>query len=384
MVTRRLAARLTRSKTSTLLLGPRQTGKSTLMRSLAPDLTINLADESTFLRFASNPGELGARLGARKDKTTAIVFIDEVQRLPSLLNTVQALLDDNPGRYRFLLTGSSARKLRRGNANLLPGRVHAYQLGPLVAGEMNYRLATRDVLATGTLPGILTTDDLEYRRKTLSSYAATYLREEIQAESLSRTLEGFSRFLTSVAEISGRYLDVVKLAAVAMVPRASVSRWVEVLEDTLLVRRVGAFAKSTTRRLIQHPKLYFFDGGVLNGLLDNFTVSPDRMGFLFEHLVANQILDSAASLDRPVRVSTFRTEHGAEVDFIVEWDGRVWAIECKATSRVRGAELAGLARFADYLGKPHEARVWYLGFEPRVEGNVDVLPWQQGLEEMGL
>src|SRR5450432_725623 len=384
MLTRRLAARLRGSKTSTLLLGPRQTGKSTLIRSLAPDLAFNLADEGVFLRFASNPDELRARLAARPGRTRTTVFIDEIQRLPSLLNTVQAVLDEDPVRYRFLLTGSSARKLRRGNANLLPGRVHAYQLGPIVAGEVDYRLVGKDVLSTGTLPGILTEDDSEHRRKTLSSYAATYLREEIQAEALSRSLEGFSRFLAVVAEVSGRFLDVAKLAAAAMVPRASVARWVEVLEDTLLVRRVGSFAKSTTRRLVQHPKLYFFDGGVLNGLLGNFEVSADRIGFLFEHLVANQILDAAASLDRPVRVSTFRTEHGAEVDFIVEWDKRVWAIECKAGVRVRGAELGGLARFANYYGKRHEARVWYLGAEARVEGGVKVLPWQEGLKEMGL
>jgi predicted AAA+ superfamily ATPase len=384
MLTRRLTTRLASSKTSTLLLGPRQTGKSTLMRSLAPDLAFNVADEATFLRFASNPGELRARLEAQPGRSLITVFVDEVQRLPSLLNTVQAIIDESPRRFRFLLTGSSARKLRRGDANLLPGRLHAYQLGPIVAGEMDFRLSSLDALSTGTLPGILTAEDSDGRRKTLSTYAATYLREEIQAESLSRSLEGFSRFLTTVADYSGRFLDVVKLAATAMVPRASVARWLEVLEDTLLVRRVGSFAKSTTRRLVQHPKLYFFDVGVLNGLLENFEVSADRIGYLFEHLVAIQIQDSAASLDRPVRVSTFRTEHGAEVDFIVEWDKRVWAIECKAATRVRGAELGGLARFADYFGKRHEARVWYLGREARREGGVSVLPWQDGLKEMGL
>ena len=197
-------------------------------------------------------------------------------------------------------------------------------------------------------------------------------------------LEGFARFLSTVAEGSGQLLDVTKLASAARVPRASVARWVEVLDDTLLVRRVASFAKSATRRLVQHPKLYFFDCGVLNGLLGNFEVSADRIGLLFEHLVVNQIIDAAASLDRPVRVSTFRTEHGAEVDFIVEWEKRVWAIECKAGARVRRQELGGLGRFADYYGKPHEARVWYLGAEARVEGGIKVLPWQAGLKEMGL
>ncbi len=383
MLTRRLAATLAADKRSVLLLGPRQTGKSTLIRSLAPDLTFNLADEAVFLRFASNPGELRARLEAKPARTTT-VFVDEVQRLPSLLNTVQALLDEQPRRFRFFLTGSSARKLRRGNANLLPGRVSTYQLGSIVAAEMDHQLPTRDVLSTGALPGVLTEAKIATRHKMLSSYAATYLREEIQAESLSRSLEGFSRFLGAVAETSGRFFDVTKLAAAAMVPRGSVGRWVEVLEDTLLVRRIDAFTRSSMRRLVQHPRLYFFDGGVLNGLLGNFEVSADRIGFLFEHLVVNQIIDAAAALDRPVRVSTFRTEHGAEVDFIVEWDKRVWAIECKASHRVRAADLGGMARFAEHYGKRHEARVWYLGSDARVEGGIKVLPWQQGLREMGM
>lgn len=384
MLTRRLAGRLASGRTGVLLLGPRQTGKSTLMRGLAPDVSINLADEGTFLRFAANPAELPGRLAARTERGSLTVFVDEVQRLPSLLNTIQALIDEHPGRHRFLLTGSSARKLRRGNANLLPGRIHSYQLGGVVAGEMDYRLPSAEALRTGTLPGILTSTDAESREKTLTSYAATYVKEEIQAEALTRSLEGFSRFLSVVAETSGRFLDVSKLAAAAMVPRASVARWVEVLEDTLLVRRVGSFARSTTRRLVQHPKLFFFDVGVLNGLLENFEPSTDRIGWLFEHLVANQLLDSAASLDRPIRVSTFRTEHGAEVDFVVEWDRRIWAIECKASSSVRATDLGGLARFADYLGKRHEARVFYLGGVSRREGGVLVQPWQQGLREMGL
>ena len=139
------------------------------MRSLDPDIALNLADEGIFLQFASNPGELRARLGAHRKRGMTTVFVDEIQRLPSLLNTVQAILDESEQRYRFLLTGSSARKLRRGNANLLPGRVHGFQLGPIVAGELNYRLLTDTALSTGTLPGILTSDDPRHRQKTLSS-----------------------------------------------------------------------------------------------------------------------------------------------------------------------------------------------------------------------
>jgi predicted AAA+ superfamily ATPase len=312
------------------------------------------------------------------------VLIDEVQRLPSLLNTLQALLDREPRRWKFLLCGSSARKLRRGGANLLPGRVHTYRLGPIVSGELDYRMATREALSTGTLPGVLVDPDPAARRKTLRSYAATYLKEEVQAESLSRNLEGFARYLSVVAAWSGQFLDHAKLAAAAQVSRPSAVRWFEVLEDTLIVLRAEAFAKSLTRRLVQHPKLYFFDVGVLNGLLPNFEVSADRIGLLFEHLVFGQLVHGAAARDVDVRLSTFRTEHGAEVDFVVELERTVWAIELKASRRVDRTDLRGLRRFADYYGRRHRPVVLYLGDERRRIESVDVLPWKEGLREMGL
>lgn len=383
MLTRRLASILTQSDRSGLLLGPRQVGKSTLVASLRPEFTFNLARESTFLEFASNPAALEERLSANGGRRIS-VFIDEVQRLPSLLNTVQALLDEQPGRYRFLLTGSSARKLRRGQANLLPGRVDSYAMGAVVAAEQGYRLPTRQVLSTGALPGSLLHPNDTTRRKMLTSYGSTYLKEEIQAEALARSIEGFARFIGVAAEWSGRFLDVSKVAVAAQAPRNSVTRWLEVLEETLLARRVESFAKSSTRRLVQHPKLYFFDVGVMNGLLRNFEVSADRVGLLFEHLVCQQLFDSASARDLPIRVSTFRTEHGGEVDFIVEFERRLWAIEVKASKTIADADTRGLRRFADYFGGKHEARIWTLGGAARKVGGVRVLAWQEGLREMGL
>ncbi|MBI3183463.1 MAG: ATP-binding protein [Myxococcales bacterium] len=383
MLTRSLAPLLRSDPKSVLLLGPRQTGKSTLMASLSPEVTLNLAREATFLEMARNPQALEEKLLARNGPGFT-VFLDEIQRLPSLLNTVQALIDEHPGRFRFLLTGSSARKLKRGGANLLPGRIHTYALGAITAGEMGYRFPVRQAMSTGALPGVLTHPSERTRRKTLVSYASTYLKEEIQAEALARAIEGFARFITAAAEWSGQFLDIAKLATVALAPRNSVSRWIEVLEDTLLVRRIGAFAKSATRRLVQHPKLFFFDVGVLNGLLNNFEVSADRIGALFEHLVCQQLFDGAAAVDEPIRVSTFRTEHGAEVDFIAELRRQIWAIELKASTSVSPADLSGLARFGDYLGGSHRSRVWYLGPDRRKVAGVDVLPWQQGLRELGL
>lgn len=385
MVPRFLQPLLSRSTRSVLLLGPRQTGKSTLMAALSPDLSINLAHEPTYLEFARNPAELEERLAAlppRKPRST--VLLDEVQRLPSVLNTAQALLDRPGNRLRFLLTGSSARKLRRGNANLLPGRIHTYHLGPLTSAECGYALDTKQALATGTLPGVWSDPDSSDRRKTLRSYAATYLREEVQAESLTRNLEGFARFLHVTGEWAGHHFDLSKLAAAAQVTRQSVARYTEILEDTLIVHRVDPFTKKSARRLVKHPKYYFFDGGVRNGLLGSFDAPADRIGAMFEHLVFSQLVAGYAAIDEERRISSYRTEHGSEVDFIVERGRDLWALEVKASRNVGSGDLRGLRAFAEWYGKRHAAMVLYLGETRRRIDGIDVVPWQEGLREMGL
>ncbi len=380
MIARRLAPFLQRSKKSTLLLGPRQTGKSTLIHSLHPALTINLAHEPTYLQFARNPSELEQRLAADPKQT---IFIDEIQRLPSLLNTIQVLLDQTRPALKFYLTGSSARKLKRGHANLLPGRIHTYHLGPLTASELAYRMDTRRALETGTLPGLWTEANAHERRKTLQTYAATYLKEEIQAEALARNIEGFSRFLFVVAAESGKFLDLAKLASAAGIPRQSAVRFLEILEDTLVLRRCEAFRKSVRRRLIQHPRVFFFDTGVLNGLLNNFVASSDRMRNLFEHLLFNQLIDSAAS-DTDLRISSYRTEHGAEVDFVVERGSETLAVEAKASTMITQIDTRGFRSFADYYGKRHRPVIAYLGTTRKKIKGIEVLPWQMLLKDLHL
>ncbi len=379
MITRTLTPLLTRSKKSLLLLGPRQTGKSTLMAGLKPDITFNLAHEPTYLEFLRNPRELEERLTARP--TAKLIFIDEVQRIPSLLNTLQSLLDQ-PKPPRFLLTGSSARKLRRGHANLLPGRVHTYTLGPLVGGEIKGEVPLSRALSLGSLPGIWTETDSDVAQKTLRSYAGTYLKEEVQAEGLARNLEGFARFLNIAAAASGQFLDFSKLASQAQVPRQSAVRFFEILEDCLLVIRLDAFAKSVGRRLVQHPRFYFFDVGVLNGLLGNFHVSADRKGALFEQWVVTQIIHTAQTKDVDIRFSTYRTESGAEVDLILETKGELSAIEIKSGTQIRTGDLRGLRSFGEFYGKPHRKMLFYAGDPQKRLGDVEVWPWAKGIENL--
>jgi predicted AAA+ superfamily ATPase len=380
LIPRQISATIRESKKSILLLGPRQTGKSTLIASLNPELSINLARESTFLEFAADPTLLDTQIKALKPKS---IFIDEVQRLPSLLNTTQALLDESRGALRFYLTGSSARKLRRGRANLLPGRVITLELGPLLESELGDTFDLSTSLSVGTLPGIITDENTTEREGVLTSYAGTYLKEEIQAEALTRDLEGFARFLRYCAAASGQYLDMTRLATEAQIKRASAIRFFEILEDTLLAFRCEAFAKSERRRLIQHPRFFLFDNGVLNGVLGNFRVSADRKGMLFEHFVITQVYHAAKALGGNIRLSNYRTEHGAEVDLIIERaDGETIAVECKSGNTVGSTDLEGFKSFASFFKKPHRKIVIYGGTTPRRIDEVDVLPCQMGIREI--
>lgn len=349
MIARMISSRIERTSKSVLLLGPRQTGKSTLLNSLKPDVVINLARENEFLRYSANMDLFSEHL---EGTDARLVFVDEIQRIPGLLNTIQAIIDESKDRrpIRFLLSGSSARKLRRGQANLLPGRVFAFQIAGLCAKELNYDMDLGRCLKYGFLPEPFLTKSTDDCEKLLESYASTYLKEEIQAEALARDIQGFARFLLTLAEASGQVLDFSKIANRAKVSRTSCIRFVEILEDTLVAQRVTSFEKASTADFVRHSKLYFFDNGVLNGLLNDFSTGSNRRGLLFEHLIYSQLRNSAFAADSAIEIQYFRTRHGIEVDFIVELKGKTWAIECKS-GEAGAQDLKGLKAFREYYPK---------------------------------
>jgi predicted AAA+ superfamily ATPase len=216
-------------------------------------------------------------------------------------------------------------------------------------------------------------------KKTLRSYAATYLREEVQAESLTRHLEGFSRFFDLIAARAGDFIDFTKISSQAGIERMSARRYFEVLVDTLILQPVEAFTKSSRRRLVQHPKFYFFDVGVLNGALSNFEASADRRGNLFEHLCLQMILSEAKARDEDVRVSIYRTEGGAEVDFVLEKGRDLFAIEVKATRNVGSHDLRGLKSFGAFTSKRTTSIVLYLGENEQEIDGIRILPLRSGI-----
>jgi predicted AAA+ superfamily ATPase len=382
MIPREIAKKIKATSKSILLLGPRQTGKSTLLSGLTPDLTINLARENEFLRYSSQIDLFSDQIESSDAK---IIFVDEIQRIPSLLNTIQAIIDESKNKrsLRFFLSGSSARKLRRGHANLLPGRVFTFQIAGLCAKEVGYEMNYLRVMKYGTLPEPFFEKNDDDCEKLLESYASSYLKEEIQAEALARDIQGFSRFLITLAAVSGQVLDFSKISTRAKVSRSSCIRFVEILEDTLIAQRVPVFEGAETADVIRHSKLYFFDVGVLNGLLNNFTASDDRKGLLFEHLIYSQIRNSALALDLPIEIQFFRTRHGVEVDFIVKLRGKIWAIEVKAGD-VDSQDLKGLETFREYFPDVHRCVVVSPKEKARNKNDIFICDWMTLLKEMDL
>ena len=378
MFERMLAPILRSSERSALLLGPRQVGKSTLLATLEPDFVLNLADPRAFRDYVAQPERLLRELASAPEETRT-VFLDEVQRVPALLDAVQVLLDRRPNRFRFLLSGSSARKLRRGQANLLPGRIHVHYMHPLLATELGSDFDLDRVLAHGSLPGIYAETDERTRALDLRSYVDTYLRTEIQAEALVRDVGGFVRLLDLAAAASGRILNLHALCKDAGIAYETARRYVEVLEDTLVAFRVPAWSRSDRSSLVRHGKLFLFDLGVRNALLRRPLDRPldDERGLLFEHVVAYELHRRLGTLWPEAALYHYRTRHGAEVDFVLEVGREVWGIEVKAGRRARRSVLRGFRSLAERTDRLRRRIVVYLGDRPQRIEDVEVLPFEE-------
>ncbi|MBI4606343.1 MAG: ATP-binding protein [Planctomycetes bacterium] len=365
------------------MLGPRQVGKSTLLRSLEPDLKINLASRATFRDYVSHPERLEAELRGAGAKTRT-VFIDEVQRVPALLDSVQAVLDEAPRRFRFLLSGSSARKLRRGQVNLLPGRIHVHYMHPLLACEMGADFELDRAVAHGTLPGIYAETDAVTRAADLRAYVDVYLREEIQAEALVRDVGGYSRLLDIVAASSGKILNLHALSIDAGISYETARRYLEVLDDTLVSFTVPAWRGSDRASLLAHSKVFLFDIGVRNVLLLRplDRPQPDEKGLLLEHFVAYEIHRRLSTLWPEARLFHYRTKHGVEVDFVLQVGSELWGIEVKASRNVSRGDLAALDSFADATKGVARRIVVFLGPRRQVLDRCEAIPLLEFLSEL--
>ncbi|MBI4266629.1 MAG: ATP-binding protein [Acidobacteria bacterium] len=323
---------------SLFLLGPRQTGKSTLLRQTFPEARyVDLLEANTFRELSAYPESLRQSL-APHDR---LIIIDEVQKLPVLLDEAQALIDRNKA-LRFVFTGSSARKLKRGRANLLAGRAWFSRLHPLVSVEVSHRALDRR-LTFGSLPAVFDSAD---PREDLKAYVGGYLQEEIRAEGLVRSIESFSRFLEVAALTNTHLLNYTSVSNDAGIPARTVREHYQMLEDTLIGFQLPPYRRALKRKPVATAKFYLFDVGVANVLMKRGEIQPgsELYGSALEHQV---FLELRAYLDyrRLDRELTFwRTHAGQEIDFLV---GDEIGIEVKASRRIAPADLKGLSAFCE-------------------------------------
>ena len=359
--------------TETLFLwGPRQTGKSTLLRATYPEaMWLDLLKADEFRAYLQQPELLRGRLMAAPEVRQ--VVIDEVQKVPALLDEVH-WLHENLG-VRFALCGSSARKVKRGQANLLGGRAVRYSLFGLVGREIGAEFDLDRMLNDGYLPGVF---GARRPRRLLTSYVADYLKEEVAAEGLVRNLPVFSEFLNIAARSDANLVNFSTIARDCGVSSPTIKAYFGILVDTLLGRWLPAWRRRTKRRVIRAPKFYFSDVGVVNALAARGVLLPRSAayGHAFENWVFHELSAALAYSDSFEALSYWRLASGIEVDFILG-DMRV-AIEAKATGKVTADHLRGLRQLSIDHPEVQRRAVVCLEEQPRrTADGIDIVPAQR-------
>jgi predicted AAA+ superfamily ATPase len=357
------------ARKSHFLFGPRQTGKSHLVRAALPDArVIDLLDSSVYLSLSQNP----ARLAEELMPDDRLVVIDEIQRLPDLLNEVHRLIESRG--VRFLLTGSSARRLRGGGVNLLGGRARTRHLHPLTRHELGKHFDLARALGRGLLPSIYFSDDAA---ADLAAYAGTYLQQEVVAEGATRNVPAFSRFLRVAALANATLVNFTTIASDAQVPRTTVYEYFEILKDTLILHEVPAWAASKKRKPIVSSKYYFFDVGVTGALQGRAAASQAPDGHAFETFLLHELMSyrDYASGDP---ISFWRSTSGYEVDFLI---GDHTAVEVKAKAHVGPQDLRSLRALGEEKAFKH---LLCVSLEPRRRqvGDISILPYGQFLDRL--
>lgn len=362
---------------SFLLLGPRGTGKTTWLRHTLPDaLVIDLLRPEVHRALTARPERLREQVLGEPHKTD--VVIDEVQRVPELLNVVHDLIERRTG-HRFVLTGSSARKLRRGGVDLLAGRAVMRTLHPFMAAELEGFDLT-SALRDGLVPLVVASPEPQ---EVLVAYASLYLDQEVKVEGWVRDIGDFARFLEAISFSHASVLNVANVARECEVKRKTAAGYLEVLEDLLLAYRVPVFERRAKRQTTAHPKLYLFDTGVYRALRPRGPLDrPEEIeGQALEGLVAQHLRAWIAYSQRDCDLYFWRTRRGVEVDFVLYGEDGFWALEVKNTDRARRRHLRALKSFASDYPECRPALL-YRGDESLLVDGVRCLPVDRFLREL--
>lgn len=361
------------SKKSFFLFGPRGTGKTSWVKSTFPNAVyFDCLDAKVYTELLSNPKRINNYIPNKFDDW---IIIDEVQKVPEILNEVHRLIENK--HYRFILTGSSARKLRRKGINLLAGRALIRSMHPFTAIELGEDFDLQKALCFGQLPAIVSESDPQ---DFLKAYTSVYLKEEVLQEGLTRDLGAFIRFLETASFSQGSLLNMSEIAREANIKQKTVTDYFEILNDLLLAYKLPIFTKRAKRRLVSHPKFYYFDVGIYlsirpKGILDTFS---ELNGIAMETLFFQELRAINDYLQLDYKLYYWRTSYGTEVDFIAYGEKNLLAFEVKSKKQISNKDLKGLNAFKkDYpIAKCY---LIHLGSQREYHKDIKVIPIQEAL-----
>ncbi len=366
---------------SFFLFGARGTGKSTYLKlqffNSTPHHYIDLLLPELEDRYQRSPQLLKSDIFALKKRPEWVV-IDEIQKLPRLLDLVHHLIEETD--IKFALTGSSARKLKRGNANLLAGRANWYHLFPLTAEEIGEKFNLENALNWGTLPEIFHFESDEERSAYLKSYTLLFIKEEIQVEQLVRNLDPFREFLEIAAQSSGKIINYSKIGREVGVDTKTVQNYFQILEDTLIGFILPSYHKSIRKSQLEHPKFYLFDNGVKNALSRTLRsrVAPGTSSFgnAFEHWVLQEVFRTNLYQNLDFRLNYFATKNGTEIDLILTRGAKTILVEIKSSDRIDLDRMKKLGKIALAF---KSSKAYYVSRDkvPTHHDGVDALSWEE-------
>jgi uncharacterized protein len=360
---------------SVLILGPRQVGKTTLCRQFKFDLEVNLASIKEKLLFEKNPEHLEKIVSESKKKM--FIYIDEIQKVPELFNSIQVLIDAK--KAQFLLTGSSARKIKKQfDVNLAPGRLINFRLDPLTFTEAEIELD--DILVYGQLPAICLEPDIEQKELELRSYVENYIEEEIRKETRLRNVAPFARFIELAAIQSGQISNFTEISKELGPTVATIQSYYQILEDTLFIERIDPYLKNPSRKkLTKSSRFLFFDLGVRRILSDEGKkFLPSRKGVLFEHYIGNEIIKWIRSSAPAARLYYWRDPDGPEIDYLLEHEGKLLPIEVKMADDPAPKVTKHLKVFMSEYSRAHSAMVVCTAdLSYQIEKNIRVVNYKK-------
>lgn len=362
---------------SVLLLGPRQTGKTTLIKRLELDLFISMIIPSVRQSYERSPELLLGEIQGLKKKMPTVV-LDEVQKVPDILDVVQYAIDNSLA--NFILTGSSARKLRRwGDVNLLPGRVVSFKLDPFNFKELSEKNIS-DFIMYGSLPGIYSVKNKNDKERDLEAYVTTYLEEEVRSEALIRNIGPFARFLELSASESGSIINLRKLSQEIGVSHSTIASYYQILEDCLIIERIESISESKTRKkLTRSDKYLFFDMGVRRvSAREGVKPSKESLGKLFEQFIGLEFIRLTRNLHKKIKLKFWRDPDGPEVDWVLDTGNLFIPIEVKWTNLPKKNDVKHLKVFlSEYKNSKCGYIICQCQRRIKLDENIYAIPWQE-------